>query len=164
MPTRLELLIERYPDKEWNWGMLSKNPSITPYIIEKYIEGDKNRENKPWDWHAFETNPNITFEFMKKYKKIEWGRSDSLYLNKGLSVNGLIDFILENGDEPTMWYYLSKHPFLTWDQVKRNIGKNWNMRPISNSLIDINIITNYGKPISLNLKSLSLDWFMEILP
>ena len=37
-------IIEKYPDKPWNWSAISCNPNITIEIIEKY-------PNKPWDWY-----------------------------------------------------------------------------------------------------------------
>ena len=39
----LQKLINKYPDKPWDWGWLSENPNITPEFVEKY-------PNKPWNW------------------------------------------------------------------------------------------------------------------
>ena len=36
-------LIEKYPDKPWEWIYISKNPNITWDVIE-------NNPDKPWDW------------------------------------------------------------------------------------------------------------------
>ena len=37
-------IIDKYPDKPWNWGGISCNPNITMEIIEKYI----NKINFEW--------------------------------------------------------------------------------------------------------------------
>ena len=37
-------LIEKYPNKPWDWRLISENPNITIEIIEKY-------PNKPWKWY-----------------------------------------------------------------------------------------------------------------
>jgi hypothetical protein len=36
-------IIEKYPDKKWNWTAISYNPNITMDIIEKYPD-------KKWNW------------------------------------------------------------------------------------------------------------------
>ena len=36
-------IIEKYPDKPWDWYYISSNPNITMEFIEKYLD-------KPWDW------------------------------------------------------------------------------------------------------------------
>ena len=59
MSNTLEKLIEKYPNKPWNWGKwgLSKNPSITLEFIEKHID-------KPWDWGEDGLSSN---QFLKHY-------------------------------------------------------------------------------------------------
>ena len=39
----LQYLLEKYPDKKWDWWDISKNQNITIKIFEKF-------PNKPWDW------------------------------------------------------------------------------------------------------------------
>ena len=55
--------IKKYPDKDWCWKQLSKNPNITMEFIEKY-------PNKPWDWNWISSNPNVTMEFIDKYPEV----------------------------------------------------------------------------------------------
>ena len=43
-------IIDKYPDKSWNWDGISCNPNITMDIIEKY-------PNKPWSWDFISLNP-----------------------------------------------------------------------------------------------------------
>ena len=57
---KLLKLIEKYPDKPWDWYIISKNTNLTMEIIEKY-------PNKPWDWRCISQNPNITMDFIEKY-------------------------------------------------------------------------------------------------
>ena len=52
-------IIEKYPDKPWNWEFISKNPNITIDIIEKYPD-------KFWSYYSVSNNPNITIEFIEK--------------------------------------------------------------------------------------------------
>ena len=51
-------IIEKYPEKPWNWDWISCNPNITMEIIEKHPE-------KPWNLSHVQIscNPNITMEF-----------------------------------------------------------------------------------------------------
>jgi hypothetical protein len=57
--------IERYPDKEWNWSLISNNPNITMDIIEKYSD-------KEWSWFVISINPNITMDIIEKYPDKKW--------------------------------------------------------------------------------------------
>lgn len=54
-------MIERYPDKEWNWNEISMNPNITMKDIERHIK-------KPWNWFWITQNPNITVQFIERHK------------------------------------------------------------------------------------------------
>jgi len=55
-------LLEKYPDKKWNWGLrgISFNPNLTLEFIEKY-------PNKDWDWNFISENPSITLKIIEKY-------------------------------------------------------------------------------------------------
>ena len=55
----LMYLLEKYPDKHWNWQWISCNPNITMEIIEKHPE-------KPWNWYSISKNPNLTMEMIEK--------------------------------------------------------------------------------------------------
>ena len=56
----LTYLLEKYPDKPWNWRWISMNPNITVDFIEKHPD-------KPWDWEGISMNPNITIDFIEKH-------------------------------------------------------------------------------------------------
>ena len=58
-------LLEKYPNKPWDWQGISQNPNITMSIIEKY-------PNKPWDWQWISRNPNITMSIIEKYPNKPW--------------------------------------------------------------------------------------------
>ena len=36
-------IVEKHPDKPWNWSGLSRNPNVTFDVVEKHPD-------KPWDW------------------------------------------------------------------------------------------------------------------
>ena len=64
----LTYLLEKHPEKPWDWHGISSNPNITMEFIEKH-------PNKPWDWYMISRNPNITMEFIEKYiDKIKFQR------------------------------------------------------------------------------------------
>ena len=54
--------IEKHPEKDWNWDYISFNPNFTMEDIEKYSE-------KPWNWSEISANPNVTMEYIEKYPK-----------------------------------------------------------------------------------------------
>ena len=45
----LEILLELYSDKDWDWKYLSTNPNITCEII-------CDNRDKPWDWEGLSYN------------------------------------------------------------------------------------------------------------
>ena len=53
-------LLKKYPDKDWSWNYISRNPNITIDIIETHPE-------IPWNWDWISSNPNITMEFIEKH-------------------------------------------------------------------------------------------------
>ena len=64
-------LLDKYPDKPWNWGRLSYNPNITINIIDRYPD-------KPWYWggsvfgNGLSKNPNITTSILDKFSDKPW--------------------------------------------------------------------------------------------
>ena len=101
----LERLLERYPDKPWDWYDINKNPNITMDIIEKYPD-------KPWDWYDISQNPNITMDIIEKNPDKPWDFH-------GISQNPNItmDIIEKNQYKPWDWFGISlnefkKHPRL----------------------------------------------------
>ncbi len=58
-------MIEKYPDKPWDWFYLSYNPNITMEFIEKH-------QDKPWSYRSISYNK-FTKEkelFYQKYYRI----------------------------------------------------------------------------------------------
>ena len=47
-----------YPNMPWDWGWLSKNPSITMKDIIAHPD-------KPWEWTELSANPRIFIEDVK---------------------------------------------------------------------------------------------------
>ena len=47
--TPLWRLIQKYPDKPWNWGYISRNPNLTIKMIKKFPD-------KPWNWDWISRN------------------------------------------------------------------------------------------------------------
>ena len=58
-------LLEKYPNKDWNWWNLSRNSNITMEIIEKFPD-------KPWKWELVSSNPNLTMDIIEKYPDKPW--------------------------------------------------------------------------------------------
>ncbi len=54
------IIVEKYPNKPWDWRGISWNPNITMEVIEKYPD-------KPWKWYGISRNSNITME-MKTFQ------------------------------------------------------------------------------------------------
>src|SRR4051812_45453863 len=61
----LEKLLQKFPEKPWDWKWLSANPNITFDYVRKHPE-------KPWDWEWLSGNPNITFDIVLAYPDKPW--------------------------------------------------------------------------------------------
>src|SRR3954468_22612357 len=55
---QLSTLLKMMPDKPWDYGYLSANPSI------KWIDVNSNPD-KPWNYIYLSLNPSITWEIVK---------------------------------------------------------------------------------------------------
>ena len=58
-------IITKYPNINWNWSWLSRNPNISWSIIE-------NNPDKPWVWDAVSDNPSITLDIILNNPDIKW--------------------------------------------------------------------------------------------
>ena len=126
-PSLTPALIEKYEDKI-NWDYLSRNPSLTPALIEKY-------ENK-WDWDWLSRNPSLTPALIEKYEdKLNW---------KWLSKNpSLTPALIEKYIDKLDWRYLSLNPSLTPALIEKYIDKlNWKWLS-SNPSLTLALIEKY---------------------
>ena len=87
MMNPLLYLLEKYPDKPWNWTWISGNPNITMKMIENHPE-------KPWDWEYISSNENITMEFIEKHPEKPWNWQ---YISRNPNIT--IKFIEKNMDK-----------------------------------------------------------------
>ena len=91
--------IEKYPDKPWNWNLLSYNPNITMEFIDKYPD-------KPWNWKWISSNPNITMDIIDKYPDKPWS-----WYSISRNPNIIMNIIEQYSDKPWNWYSISYNPF-----------------------------------------------------
>jgi hypothetical protein len=110
--------IEKYPNKPWDWRVLSRNHNLTLEWIEKYPD-------KPWDWNCFglSDNPSITLEWLEKYpdKPWYWGRY-GLSKNPNLTV----EWFEKYPDKHWSWDCLSENPSITLEWNEKYPNKSWN--------------------------------------
>ena len=87
--TILEQLIINYPNKNWNWEVLSENLNIS-------LEFISNNLDKPWVWDCICDRIDITIEFMiihYEYGENGWQWS-MIYLNSGILINDIYIYII----------------------------------------------------------------------
>ena len=62
-------IVDEYPDKDWDWGAISRGKNVTLKMIEKYPD-------KPWNWtkigmfYIFEKDKEMEIKKLK-FKQIE---------------------------------------------------------------------------------------------
>lgn len=123
-------IVQQHPEIQWDYQYLSRNPTITRGIVEANI-------NKDWNFYCLKENPNVLWEIDED----EYD-SDNVYTyinNTVLSYETLME-MLENPDNcvgdlyyisSTVKYvdlsYLSSQPNITWDIVRDNPDREWDM-------------------------------------
>jgi hypothetical protein len=112
-PNLTWVLIDKYPDIEWDWYYISQHPNITCDIINENI-------NKPWIWESVSNNPNLTWDFIKQYPDIKWSWC---FISQHPNIT--CDIIKENPDKPWLWGSVSSNPNLTFDFIEENLDKKW---------------------------------------
>ena len=118
--TDLEKLILKYPNKDWNWEGISKNPNISIEFIETYTD-------KPWCWkYGVSDNPNLTMDFIEKFIDKQW---DWVEISENLNIT--MEFIEAYPDKDWDWYSISRNPNITMDIIEKNPDKPWEWAGIS---------------------------------
>ena len=123
--------------------LLSKNRTLTPYLVQKYIDQDFDWGNsglssnrymniefiegnldKHWNWGkgGLSMNPNITPEFVEKHIDKDW-----YWGNGGLSSNPNIteEFIERHNEEDWSFKALSSHQNITPLFVEKYMSCGW---------------------------------------
>jgi hypothetical protein len=106
-------VIEKYPDKPWNWQWMSENTNITMEMIDKYSD-------KPWNWVSISRNPNLTMEFIEKYPDKPWD-----WYNISVNSNITIEMINKYPDKPWVWTEILCNPNITMDFIEKYRNKYW---------------------------------------
>ncbi len=112
-------VVEHTLDANWDWGKLSKNPSLTWDFIRKYA-------SKDWNWDLLSIHPNITWEIILSNLFV-----DDMEINwdwTGLSRKPNIpwSFVKKNMDKPWVWKGLSSNSGITWDIMQSHPFISWN--------------------------------------
>ena len=114
MFNHLYILLELYPNAEWDYEFLSRNPNITWDIVKANLD-------KKWDYEFLSENSNITWDIVKANPDKPWS-----YENLSSNPNITWDMVQNNPNIFDNYIWLSKNPNITWDIVKANPDKRWN--------------------------------------
>ena len=113
-----------YPDKDWDWYLLSQNPNITLKDVLAHNSSSKTRNlywlsqnsnitmedvlahpDKLWSWYGLSQNPNITMKGVLTKSDKPWNWYE-LSMNPSITMA----FVLAHLDKPWSWYWLSANP------------------------------------------------------
>ena len=133
---RLIDIVKSFPDKNWSFKYLSKNPNIS---FQDIIDNPQFN----WDWDEISKNPTVTLSDIINNSDKNWD-CESLSGN----INIPIKFFIENKDKEWNWVCISLHPELTIDILLKNQDIHWHWPNVSrNSGITLkNILDNQGIP------------------
>ena len=98
--SELSKLLQRFPDKSWNWIRLSANPNITMKDVLAYPD-------KPWSWAWLSTNSSITMRDVLANPDKPWS-----WLQLSKNPNITMRDVLAYPDKPWNWGWLSGNKFL----------------------------------------------------
>ncbi len=128
-------LIQEFPDKEWNWTYVSKNPNITWEIIRDNLDNPKCH----WNWHSIFENPNITWEIIEDYlvnPNLDWSnfmfREYTVAARKPIKCN----FNPKKINYNTISRNSNITPQMVRDALYNNPRCKWDFHDLSNNAMD----------------------------
>ena len=105
-------LINKYPDKPWDWSAISENKNITMTDILKNAD-------KPWNWSNISKNSNIIMTDILENADKPWEWSGiSYYANITMA-----DILAYAADKPWDWSGISINSNITISFIENNIDK-----------------------------------------
>lgn len=114
----LENLLELFPDKPWNWELLSENPNVTWEFVQRHPE-------MPWSWVGLSKNPSITWEIIQRSPEKPW-------VWRGIIENPNTTWdMIQNDLGKCPWYQSSKHRKLILDTIRGDWEKSQSRTDIS---------------------------------
>lgn len=113
-------LLTVFPDKEWDWGALSSNPSIQTLLTAF--------PDKSWDWVKISSNPAVTSKFIRDNPKLRWS-TDGLMFNHTLTPKQIIQLCRTFSWK--VFPALSIHPKLTVKTLLKYPKYGWNWETVS---------------------------------
>ena len=136
----LTFLLNKYPNKNWDWFELSKNPNIT----KEYID---NNLHFPWNWNlGVSSNRNVDIEFIEKHKDKKW---NWLFLSSHIKLNqkSLIKY-----KDKLNFCKLSLNPNLSLDLVINNPKLYWNYNNLLlNPIMTVDFFLKYKNKLFSNV-------------
>ena len=155
--SQIELLLEKYPNKKWNWFLISQNPNISwDFIL--------NHPEKPWCWFNLALNKITTLKMIEdQWNRLEQNEKKlrnnmdpykwqlypqiSYWCGVVYNPNITLDLILRNAKRLSKadWNYVSykfeitmdilkKHPLKPWDWITLSSKSNITMEDIESTL------------------------------
>ncbi len=119
MSNELVLLLERFPDADWDWCSLSSNPNITLEYIDKH-------PHLPWVFYSIMVNPNLTVDYIEDHPEKPW---DWTTLSRILPV----DYIFLHPEKSWSWYNVSGNPTLTMKHISESPHIDWDWTQVNGS-------------------------------
>lgn len=163
-------VFQKYPKKDWDYGLLSENANLTVDIIKKHpnkfhlwylserasIDDIENNIDLDWVCSSIAKNPNLTAGFIKKYsdeKIIDW-------YNFRYFENFSLETIEKNPDIP--WCRCAHNTLLTIKDIeKHNEDCDWYYL---SRVLPIDVIKrNLDKPIKWDLLPYNQTLTMEFI-
>ena len=92
-------IVEKNPDKPWNFECLSGHPNLTIDFINKY-------PNEGWNWERISYSLNLSIEIFEKYPELPWDW-EQISANPSLT----IEMIYKYPDEDWEWEQISENSF-----------------------------------------------------
>lgn len=152
----LTKLLERFPNANWDYEALSRNPGLPWEFVMKNLD-------KKWSWFVLSLRPEVTIEVILRHPRLNWSIS-MFCLNtnltpalvdqyrhkfdwnyKNLSINRNFDwsYVEKNLQEDWDFFALSYHRSVTWEIVMKYPNIRWDHQGLSmNPNITWEIITN----------------------
>lgn len=119
----LQVLIETYGPKKWNWTAIYANPNLTFEMIKDYY---LRRKVQVLNWEEISENKAVTMEHVKAHPLWPWS-IEGLSRNPNLT----LEFVKEHSEENWNWWSISGNDEIVMELIELFPDKDWDWEQVS---------------------------------
>jgi len=115
-------LLKMFPQKDWDWKIMSQNINLTWEYVREHLDYD-------WDWDELSANPMLTWDIIRDNPDLKWNwrriskRHDipAEVIQDCLNKSSCSPDPSEKQHSPLDWILRTSNPELAWEKVRPRV-------------------------------------------